>query len=157
MWPDIHLQDFEYIPRPLICKEYSLGTEVNCRDVYFTLFPPPGGGGIRMAKNRGVAREWDSEAVGRGVFKTFSCGKKMYDLGRRLRSFKAQMWHKCGSYKAKWWGVFMLWIIIVTHICFYFYSHATNEHEKCFRIIKILHENKWYYISISYSRATFAC
>ena len=78
----------------------------------------------------------------------------MYDLGRRLRSFKAQMWHKCGSYKAKWWGVFMLWIIIVTHICFYFYFHATNEHEKCFRIIKILHENKWYYISISYSRAT---
>ena len=108
--------------------------------MYILHYSPPRGGWHKNGKKSRCGTRMRSEAVGRGVFKTSSCGKKMYDLGRWLRSFKSQMWHKCGSYKAKWW-VFMLWIIIVIHICFYFYSHATNEHEKCFFIIKIWHEN----------------
>ena len=67
----------------------------------FYIIPPPGAGGHKNGKKSRCGTRMRSEAVGRGVFKTSSCGKKMYDLGRRLRSFKAQMWHKCGSYKAK--------------------------------------------------------
>ena len=64
------------------------------RDVYFTLLPPGGGDGMRMAKNLFVAQERNSVAVGRGVIKAFRCGKKMYNLGQRLRSFKTL---RCGT------------------------------------------------------------
>ena len=79
--------------------------------------PPPGGGGIRMKKNRCVAREWDSEAVGRGFYKTFRRGKKCYDLGQRLKSFKTL---RCGTnMKLKSWMLKFVWLWM-PHIWFYF-------------------------------------
>ena len=61
------------------------------RDVYFTLYPPP------PKKKWGVAGEWEYLRPLDVV--------KMYDLGRRLRSFKTKNMAKIWSCEAIWRGV----------------------------------------------------
>ena len=73
------------------------------RDVYFTLLPHPGGGGIRMALEWGVAQEWKSEAE--EILRLSDNIKKMNVWGRRLGILYDPVVYYIWRWEAKGWGV----------------------------------------------------